>query len=292
MAQPPLAETLTALFDGLPQQLQAAARWVLDHPADVALLSMRDQARRAGVPPVTLTRLAKRLGFNGFDDLKAIYAQSMRGRPDNFRDRAEELVARRGIEGDAGLVAGLVRAQTGHLEALAAPESVAALTAAADRIVGADRVFCLGLRSAFPVAFVFHYVHALFGATSVLMDGAGGIGADLLKTIGPRDVLLGVSVNPYARATVEAARYAKARGAGVIAVTDSGLSPLGRLADTAIVVATETPSFFHTMAPGFVAMECLAAMVAARRGPEALAALTAAEDYLAAFDTYLSPARR
>lgn len=292
MAQPPLAETLTALFDGLPQQLQAAARWVLDHPADVALLSMRDQARRAGVPPVTLTRLAKRLGFNGFDDLKAIYAQSMRGRPDNFRDRAEELVARRGIEGDAGLVAGLVRAQTGHLDSLAAPEGVAALTAAADRIVAADRVFCLGLRSAFPVAFVFHYVHALFGATSVLMDGAGGIGADLLKAIGPRDVLLGVSVNPYARATVEAARYARSRGAGVIAVTDSALSPLGRLADQAIVIATETPSFFHTMAPAFVAVECLAAMVAARRGPEALAALTAAEDYLAAFDTYLLPTRR
>ncbi|MFM9709770.1 MurR/RpiR family transcriptional regulator, partial [Streptomyces galilaeus] len=84
-----------ALFDDLPQQLQAAARWVLDHPADVALLSMRDQARRAGVPPVTLTRLAKRLGFAGFDEMKALYAQSMRGRPDNFRDRAEELVARR-----------------------------------------------------------------------------------------------------------------------------------------------------------------------------------------------------
>ncbi len=292
MAQPPLADTLTALFDDLPQQLQAGARWVLDHPADVALLSMRDQARRAGVPPVTLTRLAKRLGFAGFDELKALYAQSMRGRPDNFRDRAEGLVARRDIEGDAGLVADTIRAQAAHLQALAAPEAVAALTRAADRIVASDRVFCLGLRSAFPVAYVFHYVHALFGATSVLLDGAGGAGADQLKAIGPRDVLLAVSVNPYARATVDAARYAAGRGAGVIAVTDSALSPLARLAGDGIIVQTETPSFFHTMAPAFVAVETLAAMVAARRGPEALAALTAAEDYLAAFDTYLLPPRR
>lgn len=292
MAPPPLAETLTALFDDLPRQLQAGARWVLDHPADVALLSMRDQARRAGVAPVTLTRLAKRLGFTGFDELKALYAQSMRGRPDNFRDRAEELVARRGIEGDAGLVADTIRAQTAHLQALAAPEAVAALTGAADRIVAADRVFCLGLRSAFPVAYVFHYVHALFGATSVLLDGAGGAGGDQLKAIGPRDVLLAVSVNPYARASVDAARYAAGRGAGVIAVTDSALSPLARLAGDSIIVQTGTPSFFHTMAPAFVAVETLAAMVAARRGPDALAALTAAEDYLAAFDTYLLPPRR
>ncbi|MGQ3075055.1 MAG: MurR/RpiR family transcriptional regulator [Ferrovibrionaceae bacterium] len=292
MAQAPLAETLTALFDDLPQQLQAGARWVLDHPADVALLSMRDQARRAGVPPVTLTRLAKRLGFAGFDEMKALYAQSMRGRPDNFRDRAEELVARRGIEGDAGLVADTIRAQTAHLQALAAPEAVAVLTSAADRIVAADRVFCLGLRSAFPAAYMFHYVHALFGATSVLLDGAGGAGGDQLKGIGPRDVLLVVSVNPYARATVDAARYAAGRAAAVVAVTDSGMSPVARLAADSIIVATDTPSFFHTMAPAFVAVEMLAAMVAARRGPEALAALTAAEDYLAAFDTYLLPPKR
>ncbi len=290
MAQPPLADTLTAMFDDLPPQSQIAARWVLDHPADVALLSMRDQARRAGVPPVTLTRLAKRLGFNGFDELKALYAQSMRGRPDNFRDRAEELVARQG--GDGGFVADAIRAQTAHLQALAAPEAVAGLTRAADRIVASDRVFCLGLRSAFPVAYVFHYVHALFGATSMLLDGAGGAGADQLKAIGPRDVLLAVSVNPYARATVDAARYAAGRGAAVIAVTDSGLSPVARLAAESIIVATDTPSFFHTMAPAFVAVEMLAAMVAARRGPEALAALTAAEDYLAAFDTYLLPPKR
>ena len=51
---------LTAGFDTLPPQLKEAARWVIDHPADVALLTMREQARRAGIPPATLTRLAQR----------------------------------------------------------------------------------------------------------------------------------------------------------------------------------------------------------------------------------------
>ena len=36
----------------MPAQLQAAARYVLDQPHDVALLSMREQARQAGVQPV------------------------------------------------------------------------------------------------------------------------------------------------------------------------------------------------------------------------------------------------
>jgi DNA-binding MurR/RpiR family transcriptional regulator len=52
---------------------------------------------------------------------------------------------------------------------------------------------------------------------------------------------------------------------------------------------TDTPSFFHTMAPAFTAVECLAALVAARHGPSALAALESSEDQLAAFDTYVIP---
>ena len=52
---------------------------------------------------------------------------------------------------------------------------------------------------------------------------------------------------------------------------------------------TDTPSFFHTMAPAFAAVECLAALVAARRGPETLAALDESERQLAAFGTYLLP---
>jgi DNA-binding MurR/RpiR family transcriptional regulator len=47
--------------------------------------------------------------------------------------------------------------------------------------------------------------------------------------IGPADVLLAISVKPYTRQTVQAARYAKKRGARVIAVTDSEVSPLAAI---------------------------------------------------------------
>ena len=156
-------------------------------------------------------------------------------------------------------------------------------------IAGAERVFCLGLRSSFAVAYIFHYVRSLFGSNSVLVDGSGGSGIDALRTIGKDDVLLAISVNRYVRHTIEAAQYASDRGARMVAMTDSEMSPLAALADETILVRTETPSFFHTMAPAFAAVECLAALVAARRGPETLAALEESEQQLAAFDTYLLP---
>jgi DNA-binding MurR/RpiR family transcriptional regulator len=260
---------------------------MIDHPADVALLTTREQARRAGVAPATLTRLAQRFGLSGYDEVRKLYAQAVRQRPDSFRGRAEELLERRNAEGDGALVQDMFSSLAEHVQALAEPASIARFSSAADRVAGAERVFCLGLRSSFPVAYMFHYVRSLFGAASVLVDGAGGAGIDVLRTIGTADVLLAVTVKPYTRRTVQAARYAGGRGAGVVAVTDSEVSPLGSIADEQILVRTETPSFFHTMAPAFAAVECLAALVAARRGSRTLEAIAASEAQLAAFDTYM-----
>lgn len=278
---------LMADFDALSPQLREAARWVIDNPAEVALLSTREQARRAGVTPATLTRLAQRLGLDGYDGVRRLYADAVRRRPDSYHGRAEELVVRRSREGDAALVQDIFASLKRHLHDLSASGRVEEFTAAADRIAGADRVFCLGLRAAFSVAYIFHYIRTLFGANSVLVDGPGTTGIDVLRTIGAADVLLAVSVQPYVRQAIDVAAYAKERGARVVALTDSEVSPLAKHADHAILVRTETPSFFHTMTPAFAAVECLAALVAARRGAEAVAALETSEKQLAAFSTYL-----
>jgi DNA-binding MurR/RpiR family transcriptional regulator len=280
---------LKAGFDDLPPQLKEAARWVIDHPADVALLSLREQARRAGIAPATLTRLAQRLGLGGYNGVRKLFADAVRERPESYRGRAEELLLRRDSEGDQALVQDIFASLGQHLQNLSMPDAIERFTAAADMIASASRVFCLGQRSSFSVAYIFHYVRSLFGSNSVLVDGSGGSGVDTLRAIGKGDVLLAVSVNRYVRHTIDAAKFAKDRGARVVALTDSELSPLVSFADEAILVRTETPSFFHTMAPAFAAVECLAALVAARRGRETLAALDESERQLATFGTYVLP---
>ena len=123
---------LKAGFEDLSPQLKEAARWVIDHPTDVALLSMREQARRAGIAPATLTRLAQRLGLRGYDGVRKLFADAVRQRPDSYRDRAEELLVRRDSEGDPALVQDIFASLTQHLQTLSMPESVGRFTAAAD----------------------------------------------------------------------------------------------------------------------------------------------------------------
>ena len=78
------------------------------------------------------------------------------------------------------------------------------------------------------------------------------------------------------------------RGVPVVALTDSAVSPLASLATATILVATESPSFFHTMTPLLAVAEILAALVAGNGGQTALAALERTEAQLSAFGVHLT----
>jgi DNA-binding MurR/RpiR family transcriptional regulator len=287
MKESPLAALLTDHFDNLPSQMQVAARWLSGHPLEVALLSMREQARRAGVPAATMSRIAKRLGFDGFDALKALHAQLIREPPSSYQSRAEQLITRQRGHSEQSLIAEMLSTSEKQLRGLATPLFVAAIEAAAETLSRAERVFCVASRACFSVAFLYHYIRSLVSNDSVLLDGAGGIGSDSLRTVTADDALLAISVAPYTRQTLDAALFASERSAKVVVITDSSLSPLARMADTAIIAPTDTASFFPSMTPSLATAECLAALVAVKRGESALAALAESEQQLSAFGAYV-----
>ena len=61
--------------------------------------------------------------------------------------------------------------------------------------------------------------------------------------IGPGDVLFGISFPRYSKRTLSAMQYARDRGAKVIALTDSQLSPLARVADHLLLARSDMASF-------------------------------------------------
>ncbi len=279
-------DRILANFDRLPGQLKAAARRLLDHPDDVALLSMRELAKRANVTPATMTRLAQRLGYDGFEQLRQPYADALRGRRDTFKDRAEGLLARHDLDGDEALVADTLAGLSGHLKSLSAPATLATISRVADLIITHDRLFCVSVRSGFPAAYLASYLLSLIGEQTILIDGAGGVGLDRLRSLTPADAVLALTIAPYTSLTVDAVALAAERGASIVAITDSLASPIARHATETILVPTETPSFLQTMTPAFVVVECLAALVAAKRGKSAVKAIAELEAYVARFGVY------
>jgi DNA-binding MurR/RpiR family transcriptional regulator len=291
MDQGPLNDVIIKAFGAMSAQLQAAARYVLDQPRDVALLSMREQARQAGVQPATMTRLAKHLGMSGYDDLREMYAAAVRNGDLGFAGRAGAQVTNQKLKGDRALAAEILRSVGRQIEGLSRPENLNRIVASARALAAAGRIYCLGLRSSHSVAWQLHYVLSLIGERTVHLEGIGATGADALATATDRDVLLIATVLPYTRLAVELAEYALERGLPIVAITDSAVSPIAKIADHAIFVPTDSPSFFHTMSPAFAVAEALAAIVAGRGGRDALAAIRRKDEHLAALRTHLNAAR-
>ena len=283
----PLATLLVQNFAAMSPQLQVAARFLLDHPNDVALLSMRDQAKRAGVPPATMTRLAQKLGFAGYDEVRSLYAESVRRKTDGFADRAGQLVDNHRAKGKAAVAVDLVNTVARQLDLMRSPKALESIVLGAECVADARRVCIVGRRSSYPVAYQLAYACGLIGCEVRLVDGPGGIGIDHLHGAGCADVLVVISIRPYSAESLTMARYAVRQGVPVVTITDSALSPFASLAKVAIVVGVESPSFFHTMVPAFAAVEALTALVAATKGEAAKAALAEREAHFEATDALL-----
>ncbi|RJT23802.1 MurR/RpiR family transcriptional regulator [Mesorhizobium waimense] len=287
MADGPLSERLITGFDAMSEQFQMAARYIIDQPHDVALLSMRDQARLAGVQPATMTRLAKYLGLDGYDELRQIYAEAVRSGDVGFAGKADAQAVAQKRKGDHGFAREILRAQAAQIVHLADSPQLDAIVSTASRLASATRVFCIGLRSSHAIAWHLHYILSMITHKSVMLDAIGGTGSDALAHATHNDVLFATSVLPYTRVTVEIAEYAQQHLIPIVAITDSEVAPLARLADDVVLVQTKSSSFFHTMTPAFAVAEVLGALIAGQRGDAAREALLRFDAHLADFKTHL-----
>jgi DNA-binding MurR/RpiR family transcriptional regulator len=272
-------------FDTLPTELQRGARWLCDHESEVALLSMRQQARDAGVSAPTMLRLARALGFADYASLRRPFQEALAsGRL--FGRRASALQSAPAATRIGKLASEIVAAQTADLESVQTQNTPAQLEAVAKAIAGARRVGFLGARSAFSIAFYFRYAYNLIATNGVLFDGLGGFLLDQSEALQRGDVLVAISQRPYSTPTVQAIAAANGRGVTLVALTDSVMSPLARNAKHTLLFRTESLSFFPSMIAPLALVELLLAQLAARGGKRVLDRLADVESRLEASNAY------
>lgn len=282
----PIREQIIARFDAMSAQLQQAARYVLEHPEEVALVSMRELARLAEVQPATMTRLAKVLGFQGYNEIRAHYAETVRRKNDGFAAKVRQRNVEASDSPGRDIAYHMLHGLSAQMAALSTPEQLERLTAMADKLAAAKKVYVLGLRSSHVVAWHFHYVMSLLGERSVHLDGPAGTGGDALMRAQPDEVVLVVSIKPYALDALRLAQLAKDKGLTILSITDSEVSPLAGISEHTVYCATQSDSFFHTLAPALAVSEVLCTLLAELDRPAALKALQEADDHHLSLNTY------
>ena len=279
-------------FDSLSPELQRAARWIVDHPSETGLLSMRQQARNAGVSAPTMIRLARALGFADYASLRRPFQEALAGRPIQYERRASALQAAPEAKRIERLAREISTGQAADLESVLALNTPARLEAAVAAIAAAKRVGFLGVRASFGIGFQSRYAYNLIARNGVLFDGLGGTVHDQVDALNPGDLLIAISQAPYSTPTVEVVNAAAKRGVTVLAITDSALSPLARRAAHVLLFRADSISFFPSMIAALALVELLIASLAATGGKAVLRRLADVEARLASQRAYWNQTSR
>jgi DNA-binding MurR/RpiR family transcriptional regulator len=270
-------------FSGMTPQFQVGAKYLLDFPNEVPITSMRKVATQAGVQPATLVRLAQSLGYQGWDDLKGVFVQSLRQAPKAYADQARKLV-----DGQNPQVAfsRAVATQADNIKRLE-QANARRLPAAVQILSKAKQVHVAGFRASFAPAFTFQYLYRLFRPSVTALRGDAGTLEMELRAITKGDAVVIIGFAPYSQESMRVAQAASLAGSRIVAICDSVVAPIALDADCVLVFPTETPSFFPSGAAAVALVEILIEQLLAKAGPQAIDGIARAEDQLHRSGAYL-----
>jgi DNA-binding MurR/RpiR family transcriptional regulator len=262
---PASAEELRAAilerYDSLSKRLQQIARYVLDEPNEMALETLAVISERCGVQPSAIVRFAKTFGYPGASQMQRLFRDGLLsghaglGYGERVR-HFNEAVARKS-EGGADVLGEFVEGNTLALQNLTQTVSESDMKEAVGLIDRAETVYVVGFRRSFPVASYLAYSLQQVNKRTLFIDGVAGLTKQQVQTIGPRDLLIAVSYHPYAEETVQAVDMATQRGARILSISDSLVSPIAKPAELVLHVRESEVRTFRSLAASICLAQAL-----------------------------------
>ncbi len=264
-----LRADLVARAGQLSRRLAQVARFFLNHPEEVAINTLVRLADQAQVPPATITRFAKELGFAGFADLQAVFRERLLGPRLPYAARMQTGAARpteADLDRPDQVFGSFVQAAVQSLVRIDEALDRAQLSAFVEVLAQSAAVHVAAARGAFGLGAYSVYGLANIGKRAHLIDNIGAMRGVQVAAMGPADVLLAMTFDDYTPETVEVVRMAVARGHRVLAITDNELSPVAGLATHVLYVNEARLGHFRSQVPAMVVCQAIIVSLGRRIG--------------------------
>lgn len=236
------------------------AELILASPQEVALSPAAQVAERLGISASTVVRFAAALGYDGYPALRRELQDVIRRDLDPAR-RLREFAA------GPHALRPLHRSFKSDADNLAATEQAVVardFDAAVSLISAARTIYIFGQRSSFGIAHTLSYLLNQTLGTARLLDAGRGELPDQLIGVGPGDVFVAISFPRYTRIVLDALLIAAARGARLIAITDSPRSPLATQAEVVLKASCAGSGFANSNVAAIALVNALVAEVAVK----------------------------
>lgn len=251
---------------------------MIGEPNQTAVSNISELSERTGVNASTLTRLARRLGYGGFNDLHDVFRRHVAPDEHFYSGRVKQLLKSKGTGGREGsLPAQIAEEEIANIGRLIAGLSEAEVWQAAALLTHAARVRTHAMRQFYSMAAFLSYSLGMLRSDVAVLGGDGHGVAHGLAQMDRKDVLVTIGCAPYTRATIDACRTAAEHRIPIVAITDTHASPLAVRATHTILAPIEGRFFGNNMASYVVAIELLLSVTAKTMGGRARRELAARE---------------
>lgn len=256
------ATLIAVLRERMPQlakRLQQIAQFFMNNPEDVAIYTIVEIAKQAGVSPSAITRFAKEIGFAGFADLQNVFRQRLVGPKMTYVDRMKALggatdlpAAELDLHEPSVVFDTFIQAAMDTLLRLKEDVDRDAIKGFVDVLLKADAVHVVAARGAYGVGAYCYYSLSRVGKRAHLIDNQGSMREQQLAAVGDRDVLLVLTFDDYTAETIEVAKAAHRAKRTLLVITDNELSPVAALGDHTLYVKEARLGHFRSQVPAMV----------------------------------------
>jgi DNA-binding MurR/RpiR family transcriptional regulator len=209
-----------------------------------AFMTASKLGQTVAVSESTVVRFAAQLGYEGYPAMQRALQEMIRSKLTCVQrmEVAEDLL------GNQDILSMVMQSDIDKIRMTLEECDRSDFSGAVDAIVGAKKIYLMGVRSAAAItSFLGFYFNLIFDNVIQVHSNSTGELFEQLIRVGEGDVVIGVSFPRYSRGTVQALRFARDRKAQVIAITDSAASPLVDSAHFTLLAKSDMVSFVDSL---------------------------------------------
>jgi len=249
--------------------------YILQNYDKAAFMTANKLGKLVNVSESTVVRFASELGYDGYPSMQRALQEMIRSRLTS----TQRIQAAGDLFSGQDVLATVMHSDMEKIRQAVDQADRSEFNRAVDQIMKAKHIYILGVRSSLFVAgYLNFYLHLLFENVTLVQSNAAGEIFEQLFRIGPGDVMIAISFPRYSRVTLNTAKFAEDRGASIIAMTDTELSPLYQMSDTALLVPSEMISFVDSMVAPVSLINALLVALGNRMGKDLSSTFEELED--------------
>lgn len=269
-----LTEIIDGAMPGLSKGQKRIVEYIKEHPEEAAYMTAAKLGSMAGVSESTVVRFATLLGFSGYPELHRAMQESLQKRltsVQRVRVSNDRLP-------DEGLLDAVLERDIAQIRSTLDTIDRSAFETAVNAIVGAGKIYIIGMRSSFALAeFLEYYLNLIFPNVQLVRNAGGSEIFEQMMNIGEGDTVVAISFPRYSSRIVNAVDFAVKQGANVVAITDGMSSPIAKPALATLCAKSNMASFADSLVAPLSIINALIAAISKKKHDEISTALSRLE---------------